>query len=365
MVCEIFDVDSADSLSRLVNRLKSVKRFSFDTEYDCFRRYYGFTLFLLSIYDGESVYLIDAKRIDDFSELWKLMEDPLIQKVLYAGSEDLALLHSMGCNFRNLFDVQISAYFANHEARGLSDLIASETGRRLSKNSQLSDWSKRPLSHEQREYAANDVNTLFEIADKLYDRVLKMGLEGPLAEEFRCLEVISERDFSPKLKPNYYREKTAEYCRVLLLSYEWRDNYAKQFNVPPHFIVSNEVLEEFLFGAGLKYNNEPKGFHRKILKSEDALVELNEIRYSYDKMKSAMTPRNKPPVFQKLSRMEENERMDKMYNPVRDQIYHQYGEIAGAYILRNIKKHLVYGSSELGRLRNYQEKILADMLTRV
>jgi len=79
----IIDVFDEEGLASLVGRLRSVKRFSFDTEYDCFRRYYGFNLFLLSIYDGESVYLLDAKKISDFSMLWPVMSDANIQKILY------------------------------------------------------------------------------------------------------------------------------------------------------------------------------------------------------------------------------------------------------------------------------------------
>jgi ribonuclease D len=362
MKCEIVDVDSENSFALLLSRLREVKRFSFDTEYDCFRRYYGFTLFLLSIYDGESVYLIDPKKIPDFSLLWDVMEDASVQKVLYAGSEDLALLHSMGCRFRNIFDVQISAYFANHEARGLSDLIALETGRKLNKNAQLSDWSKRPLSPEQREYAANDVNALLEIADRLRERVRGVGLEEAMEEEFRCLEEVVPRDFSPKLKPNYYREQSIEYCRVLLAAYLWRDSHARRLNVPPHYIVNNDLLEQYLFQSSAKYNSEYRGFHPRVISSDEALSELIEIRESFDASKTDMYPRNRVSHGPKWTRGEETARIDRLYNPVRDRINEKYGEITGSYLLRNVKRHLLNESIENGKLRRYQEEILAEML---
>lgn len=360
---EIIDVADVSSWEMMIGSLRRRRRFSFDTEYDCFRRYYGFTLFLLSIYDGEVVYLIDAKKITDFSDLWQLMEDASIQKVLYAGSEDLALLHSMGCKFRNIFDVQISAYLANHQARGLSDLIASETGRKLNKNSQLSDWSKRPLTMEQREYAANDVNALLIIADKLRERVFRVGLEDAMNEEFLCQEDIIPRDFSPKLKPNYYREQSIEYCRVLLAAYVWRDHLASRLNVPPHYIVSNELLEQYLFSSGKKWNNEFKGFHPKIVDSIEDVSELIKIRDSYDASKTDMYPRNHGNQSHRFIRCEESTKLDKLYNPVRDRIHQLYGDITGAYLLRNIKKHLLNESINRGKLRKYQENILSEMLS--
>lgn len=359
---QIIDVANPSSWDRMILNLNKVKRFSFDTEYDCFRRYYGFTLFLLSVYDGERVYLIDAKKINDFSDLWNLMEDASICKVLYSGSEDLALLHSMGCRFRNLFDVQIAAYFANHPARGLSDLIASETGRKLNKSSQLSDWSKRPLSIEQREYAANDVNALLEIADKLNARVLRAGLEGAMAEEFLCLEEVVPRDFSPKLKPFYYRDHSLEYCRVLLDAYVWRDHHARCLNVPPHYVIGNELLEKYLFDVSEKHNIDPKGFHPKILALDNALRDLNEIRDSFDASKVEMFQRTKTHSTKRLSRDEEANRIELLYNPVSQRITSQFGEVAGTYLLRNIKRHLISGADDSGKLRKYQEKILSEML---
>lgn len=360
---QCIDVDTDSALEDLAEKLNQVRRFSFDTEYDCFRRYYGFTLFLLSIYDGEYVYLIDTKRITNFSPLWKVMKDPGIQKVLYSGSEDLALLHSMGCEFRNIFDVQVCAYFANHEARGLSDLIAAETGRKLNKDAQLSDWSKRPLTREQREYAANDVNTLLEIADKLSRRVHDVGLESAMAEEFCCLENITPRDFTPKLKPNYYREKTAEYCRVLLAAYVWRDHYARSRNVPPHYIISNELLEQYLFLKTSITKISLKGFHPSILKSDEAMDELNRIRNTYDVNKMDMVPRIRATHSFIISRTTENERIEKLYNPIRDRLISQYGEVTCAYLLRNVKKLAVNPSLDRGGLRLYQAKILQEMLS--
>ncbi|MFM7104471.1 MAG: hypothetical protein ACKOW8_03045, partial [Flavobacteriales bacterium] len=180
-------------------------------------------------------------------------------------------------------------------------------------------------------------------------------------EEFQCLEEITPRDFSPKLKPNYYREQSIEYCRVLLAAYLWRDQHAKTMNVPPHYIVSNELLENYLFSS-LKYNDEFKGFHPRIISSEDAILGLMEIRSSYDSSKSEMHPRNRTNQILRFSRGEELARIEKLYNPVRDRLNEQYGEITGNYLLRNIKKHILKETSEIGKLRKYQEKILSEML---
>jgi ribonuclease D len=293
--------------------------------------------------------------------LWPVMSDANIQKILYSGSEDLALLHSMGCEFRNVCDVQICAYLANHEARGLSDLIAFETGRKLSKNAQLSDWSKRPLSPEQRQYAANDVNTLLEIADQLVRRVEASGLLSAMMEEFGCLEEITPRDFSPKLKPNYYREYSAEYCRVLLEGYVWRDECARMLNVPPHFVASNELLERYIFMPVNRGYNATQGFHPVIARSEEKMSVLFQIIDSYDPLKTEKVARGRQIVSPRISRAEESERVEKMYNPVRDRLIRQHGEVAGTYLLRNIKRHLLNDNADGRKLRNYQEHILQEM----
>lgn len=144
---------------------------SIDTEYDSFQRQYGFKLLLLQVYDGETTYLVDPLSIRDTGKLWRVFEQENICKILYAASEDIALMKQWGCKIKNVFDVQIAATLCNHEARNLRDLIEQECAVVLDKKEQKSDWSIRPLTAEQIEYAINDVIHLPYLKNKLTDPV--------------------------------------------------------------------------------------------------------------------------------------------------------------------------------------------------
>lgn len=49
----------------------------------------------------------------------------------------------------------------------LADVVERELGETLPKEEQTSDWSRRPLTHEQVEYAARDAEVLLPLADRL------------------------------------------------------------------------------------------------------------------------------------------------------------------------------------------------------
>ena len=91
-------IDTETKLKELVEKLKTKTAFGFDTEFDRFCREYGFKLFLLQIFDGETCYLVDPLALKDLTTLWTVFEDPAICKVVYSSSEDIQLLKLNGCN---------------------------------------------------------------------------------------------------------------------------------------------------------------------------------------------------------------------------------------------------------------------------
>ena len=65
------------------------------------------------------------------------------------------------------------------------------------------DWSKRPLTREQLDYAADDVLYLAEVAHKLQQRLKDLGREQWVAED--CLEIEDRRLYEPDLSQSWAR----------------------------------------------------------------------------------------------------------------------------------------------------------------
>jgi ribonuclease D len=238
-----FWIDSETALNTMVNQLQRCSNLTLDTEYDSFKRSYGFKALLIQVFDGKKVYIIDPLSDLDLRPLWNIIEDKNIRKILYSGSEDIALLKAMGCSIQNVFDVQVAATLCNHPARNLGGLIETETGKLLDKSQQQSDWSKRPLSDAQLSYAANDVIHLPQIADKLIREVASRGLLHVLQTENNALEHIEERSHVPKLKPYHFRLHSDAFCESLLQLLQWREGITSStMHTAPTLRAASQVV---------------------------------------------------------------------------------------------------------------------------
>jgi ribonuclease D len=353
-------------LRELANHLKELKEFAFDTEYDSFKREYGFKLLLMQICDGENVYIVDPFPLPDLSPLWEVMEDSAICKILYSGSEDVALLKRLGCEMKNIFDVQMAAILCNSEARNLGTLIETNTGIAVDKSQQTSDWRARPLKAKQVQYAANDVLYLIDLKRKFSDQVVQRGLMNVLEVENLAMEDIPEREHIPKLKPIHYRTYSQAYCDALLEMILLRDKIAREINLPPVHVVDTGFLEGALNSRDeFLASKQFKSFHPKIRNSEALKAQFIKIIQSYDPNDLSKKPRErtyhsenwKPPY----SDEEKIQIISEKYEPIKNEMVEKYGELAAEFLLRGLKKELISRDGRPRKLWAYQEEFLDRM----
>jgi len=345
----------------MISQLLSCGQITIDTEYDSFKRSYGFKALLIQIFDGATVYIVDPLSGLDLRPLWNVFEDENIEKMLYSGSEDIALLKAMGCSIRNVFDVQIAATLCNHPAHNLGGLIQTETGIILDKSQQQSDWSKRPLSEAQLSYAANDVVFLPKIANKLVELVAQRGLLFVLQTENKALESIEERSHIPKLKPYHFRLHSDAFCESLLQLLEWRDRTAKAFDVPPVHIVDLVPLEKALqFKGEFLKSGEFHGFHHKVKKNNELREEVEDIIRAYDPNNIERKRERKPRPLSYTK-----EQIDQITHskcvPFKQMAINRYGELTGEYLVRGLKKLVTTPEPDLSELKGYQLELFTCM----
>ena len=355
-------IDNETAVDIMSNQLRSCGHLTLDTEYDSFKRSYGFKALLIQVFDGNIVYIIDPLSDISLQPLWNIIEDENIQKILYSGSEDIALLKAMGCSIHNVFDVQIAATLCNHPARNLGGLIEAEAGVTLDKSQQQSDWSKRPLSDAQLNYAANDVVFLPQIADKLTHQVAERGLLHVLQYENEALEAIEERSHVPKLKPYHFRLHSDAFCQSLLELLQWRDRTAKSFDVPPVHIVDLIPLEKALqFKVDFLTSGEFHGFHHKVKKNSELREEVAEIVKSYDPNNLERKRERKPRPIS-YSKDETELIIQTKCLPFKEMAVKRYGELTGEYLIRGLKKLVTTPNPDLSDLKPYQRVLYNCML---
>lgn len=237
-------------LSELCEQLRDCPRLALDTEFvgeDSFVP----RLELIQVATEQTAAVIDfpAVQLNGVLEaFWEIVCDPTVEKVVHAGRQDLDLfaVHA-GQIPKPFFDTQIAAAMVGFGPQvAYANLVQRVHGKRLDKAHTFTNWSARPLSHEQLAYALEDVTFLLAIHDHLHSRLSKLGRLQWAHEEFARLEsAVGETRREPQERYQRIRgwdqlkPKSAAVLRELAA---WREGEAKRRNVPRNRVVRDEVL---------------------------------------------------------------------------------------------------------------------------
>ena len=182
----------------LAERAREQGRLGIDTEFMPEGRYRPL-LCLVQVVVGDEIAILDPLSEAGFdpAPLAAVLADPEIEIVLHAGRQDVALLRrEWQTDVRNVFDTQVAAGFAGFSAQaGYLGLLHDVLKIRVAKTASFTRWDVRPLTREQLDYAAEDVEHLLPLADELQGRLSGKGRLEWAREECRPVEQASdERD---------------------------------------------------------------------------------------------------------------------------------------------------------------------------
>ena len=151
-------IASQENLEAFVRRAASSSVLAIDTEFLREKTYYA-NLCLIQLATDAEVAVVDPFAIEDMKVLAPLLTDSSIVKLFHAGGQDLEILYrELGVLPAPLFDTQVAATLLGHTQQiGYGPLVHSLCGVNLKKSDSFTDWSRRPLSTSQLEYAADDV----------------------------------------------------------------------------------------------------------------------------------------------------------------------------------------------------------------
>lgn len=168
----------------VVREARAEGRVAIDLEF-LWERTYAPVACLAQLATPAGIHLVDPIEGAPLGPIAELVSDPDVDVVMHAPSADLTLLGmAFGVRPQAFTDVQLTAGFVGLGAgQGLGNLLERVLGVRLDKGERYTDWSKRPLSPAQLEYAAGDVIHLLELADQLARRAEKLGRTDWVAEE--------------------------------------------------------------------------------------------------------------------------------------------------------------------------------------
>jgi ribonuclease D len=240
---------TAAAADEMAARLASQSAIGLDTEF-LRERTYRAQLCLLQVSAPGWAACLDPIAVPDLSALAQVLGDASVSKVLHASRQDLEVLLPIAGMVRPVFDTQIAAALAGEAAQiGYGELVRRLLGHELPKAHTRTDWSRRPLSPEQIEYALDDVRYLLPLKDALTERLERLGRLDWLAEELAALDDASSLGVRPedawrRLKGLAGLDPGRE--RLLRLLAAWRERRAMERDRPRGWILEDALLREIV-----------------------------------------------------------------------------------------------------------------------
>lgn len=241
-------IDQNEPLTQFCESIKDVAYCTIDTEFVRESTYYPI-LSLIQVAGGEHRACIDPLAVTNFEPFKALLLKPELLKIFHSPSQDLEILYQ---NFGDvpapIFDTQLAAAVLgyNHQI-SYADLVFQVTGVQLEKKFTRADWSRRPLSDGELDYAMDDVRYLLPVYEhlkaKLDSSKRSSWIEKDLAimssaDTYRVDQSVLWKRLRgvQKLKGEKL-QIASDLCR-------WREALAQHQNRPRRWIAKDDALIE-------------------------------------------------------------------------------------------------------------------------
>jgi ribonuclease D len=253
-------VSTSADLQQALAMLSNSEFVALDTEFMRESTYYPI-LCLLQAATADGCAIIDPLAVKDLQPLWDFLDDRRRVKVIHAARQDLEVMSQAPRSGPDgtlptpdgkipgpIFDTQLAAGFLGHPAQiGYGNLVAERLGHTLAKGHARTDWTRRPLSSEQLEYAADDVRYLVPLYQNLRNALIEKSRLEWLAEETAKLEDPSlfrtePHDAWRRLKGLDRLKPTQRVAAKLLAG--WRETKGMKHDRPRGWILPDEALRE-------------------------------------------------------------------------------------------------------------------------
>jgi ribonuclease D len=122
-------------------------------------------------------------------------------------------------------------------------------GVQLPKGQTRTDWTRRPLSAEQMEYALDDVRYLLPLREHLTAQLERLGRTPWLAEELAGLDNAADYAVDPEqawLRVRAFKGLDTDRARLAQQLGAWRERRASDRNRPRGWILDDAVLREIV-----------------------------------------------------------------------------------------------------------------------
>lgn len=265
-------ITTTAELASVCARLAKHPVITVDTEFLRETTYYPL-LCVIQMASPDEAVAIDALAAGiDLKPFFTLMSNESVLKVFHAARQDIEIIwHQAGLIPHPVFDTQVAAMVLGYgESIAYDALVERVTGHRPDKTHRFTDWSHRPLTADQLEYAVADVTHLRDVFAALDADLRKRGRSDWVSEEMEVLTSPKTYDFHPeraweRLKSRVRKPKD---LAILMEVAAWREQEAQSRNIPRSRVLKDDAVGDIAIHAPnsperlARLRTLPKGFEK-------------------------------------------------------------------------------------------------------
>ncbi len=242
-------ITKSEDVKAFCEELSKHEFITIDTEFLREKTYYPkLCLIQLSAPDKQARAIDPLAKGIDLSPLFKLLENKNVLKVFHSGRQDLEIFYNLtGKVVTPFFDTQIAAMVCGYgDCIGYDRIVKQIAGEQIDKSSQFTNWSLRPLSDKQINYALGDVTYLCDIYLYLKSELEKRGRIDWVMQEKAVLSDPATYANDPYKAWERIKIKTpkAKNLAILRELAAWRENQAQKRNIPKPWVMRDETLAD-------------------------------------------------------------------------------------------------------------------------
>ncbi|WP_208976331.1 ribonuclease D [Polycladidibacter stylochi] len=260
-------------------------------------------LCVIQIASDEEAVIVDALAPElSLEPFFELMRNSAVVKVFHAARQDVEIIYHLGGFVpAPIFDTQVAAMVCGFgDSVSYDQLVNKITGERIDKSSRFTDWSRRPLTEKQLEYALADVTHLREVY-----QYLTRELEGKQRTHWVDGEMDtlrSEETYRSEPEKAWQRlklriRKPMEFAILKELA-AWRESEAQSRDVPRSRVIKDDAIFEISIQQPTSskalghLRSVPRGFERS--KQADEILAAVARAHAIAKEDLPEVPKGKP-----------------------------------------------------------------------
>ncbi|MBS0530302.1 MAG: ribonuclease D [Proteobacteria bacterium] len=265
-------ITTTAELTSVCARLAKHPVITVDTEFLRETTYYPL-LCVVQLASPDEAVVIDALAEGiDLKPFFDLMSNEGVLKVFHAARQDIEIIwHQANIIPHPIFDTQVAAMVLGYgDSIAYDALVERVTGHRPDKTHRFTDWSRRPLTNDQLEYAVADVTHLRDVFAALDADLKKRDRSDWVSEEMEVLTSPKTYDFHPeraweRLKTRVRKPKD---LAVLMEVAAWREQEAQSRDVPRSRVLKDDAVGDIATHAPnslerlAALRSLPKGFDK-------------------------------------------------------------------------------------------------------